>query len=772
MNYFQKIIGIILIVSSVATASHIKVDMDARKDTTADGFLSWLPDDGITKTFGDLTISLTLASPPADTAGKIFWYNKSGINKYELAMDCLYAGFDDGKTNHPSFNGGLILMTITGLSKGPHTVTAYHNALWPVSKYNRTIAACKVSVDNVEKLIVQPSQAVTSDTDVKSSFVTFEAAADKPVQISFEPVGDPDSQLMTAVLNGFEIDRLASVESYANNPVPADGDEHVFANNDEATPDSAGKGYLEMNWKASELAKQQDIYFGTSKTDVEKADTKSADVYKGRQPASTTAYKVSSLDSKLTYYWRIDTVKADGSVTKGYIWTFRTRHLAYPGAEGYGRFARGGRFGRVIEVTTLDDYKPGTESVIDGSLRKAIEVEKGPRVVVFRVGGTIVLKDKLSIPGDNGDIYIAGQTAPGDGICVVHYTFGLLGTNDAIIRFIRTRLGDFAKIPQDGMGMSGSDHCIIDHCSISWSIDEGVSSRSAKNITFSYNIISEALNKSVHYATHSYAGSISGNIGSFHHNLLVHCAGRNWSLAGGLEPDGNYAGYCDIRNNIIYNWKHRTTDGGVMRCNFVNNFYIPGPATTLFMLIKPDGDQMKTGNPQMFYITGNKMEGYPQYDKNNWNGTKPNYATPAQIRSDKPFYPSYVTTQTPEEAYADVIKDAGAIRPKRDAIDTRIIEDVKKRTFTYRGSKENLPGIIDTQEDVGGYPTLKSGSVPDDTDHDGLPDWWETEHNLNPKSPAGDYSDTHVDSNKDGYTNMDDYLDYLAKGGNPFGNHK
>lgn len=765
-----------VLVLSVATqgiAEHIKVDMDARYDSTAAGFMTWQEVHGASRVFGDLTVSFELLAPPASTLAKIGWENKDGLNKYELAMDCLYARFEDGTSAHPSFEGGTFRLTVSGLSEGPHTFISYHNALWPVSKYNRSISACRISIDDVKRMVVQPSQAVISDSAAASTFMTFDAVAGQPVQILFEPVGDPNTQILTTVLNGFEIDNLAPVDSYATNPVPADGDGHVFANNDLPGAGQAGSGNTQLTWEASEFAVYHDVYFGASEADVLNATAATAQIYRGRQAADETSWEATGLHCRETYFWRIDTVKADGSITKGSVWSFRTRRLAYPSAEGYGRFARGGSFGCVCEVTTLADYNPGAgETPIPGSLRDAIELEKGPRVIVFRVGGTIFLKRKLVIPSDGGDVYVAGQTAPGEGICVARYPFGMLGAKDAIIRFVRTRVGDYAQTPLDGMGMASSDHCIIDHCSISWSIDEGHSSRGAKNITFSYNIISEALNHSYQYADHSFAASISGNRGSYHHNLLAHCAGRNWSLAGGLEPDGHtYAGYCDIRNNVVYNWQHRTTDGGVMRCNFVNNLYLPGPATTHFLLMRPDGDQMGTGNPQMFYIYGNHMEGYPQYDADNWDGVLPNYATEQQIRSDVPFFDSYVTTDSLQTAYLKVLNGAGAIRPRRDEIDARIVDEVGRRSFTYRGSIDNVPGIIDSQTDADGYPVLKNGPAPADSDHDGLPDWWELQHGLNPQSAAGDYSDTNADPDADGFTQMDDYLEYLADGGFQFGSY-
>lgn len=759
-----------LMVSVLSSAQTLRMDLDVRQDATASGFESWRPQDGLSRSFSDFRISFELLNAPADTTLTIGWHNKDGLKGYKLAMDCLYAQCDNGQNSHPSFAGGTIRMALEGLSPGRHTLTTYHNAPWPIERFGRTISPCRIRLNGKIVTTIQPTQAAADDRKMTTAFFEWTAENGKPVMIDLEPTGNPNEQICTAVLNGFEIDRPYAPGRTAADPIPADGDFHVFAHNDNPGPGSAGKGYTDLKWTAADGAAFYDVYLGTDRASVERASPADAGIYRGRIPADQTSIQADNLHSRHTYFWRVDSLTADGTIRKGTVWSFRVRRLAFPTAEGYGRFAHGGRTGRVIAVTTLDDYDPQAgEPPIEGSLRKALEVEKGPRVVIFRVGGTIVLKNNLTIPPDGGDVYVAGQTAPGDGICLVHHSFGMNSTTDAIIRFIRTRVGDYAKKPLDGMGMAGCDHCIIDHCSISWSLDEGVSSRGAKNITFSRNIISEALNNSYHYGKHSFAGSISGQIGSFHHNLLAHCAGRNWSLAGGLEQNGQYGGYCDIRNNVIYNWHHRTTDGGVYRCNFVNNLYLPGPATRHFLLMRPDGDQMKTGNPQKFYLAGNKMEGYPQYDADNWKGASPNYAQEAQIRSNEPFFPSYVKTDPTDELLEKVLEDVGAVRPKRDAIDERIIREVRQRSFTYKGSKDGLAGIIDSQEDVGGYPTLQGGPAVPDVDGDGLPDWWETIHHLNPHSPEGDFSDAHADPDDDGYTQLEEYLEYLAQGGDPFG---
>ena len=250
---------------------------------------------------------------------------------------------------------------------------------------------------------------------------------------------------------------------------------------------------------------------------------------------------------------------------------------AFPTAEGYGRFAIGGRGGRVFHVTNLNDSGPG-------SLREAVEAT-GPRTVVFDVSGLISLESKLVFRSKNEFLTIAGQTAPGKGICVRNYTFGGLGAQDTIMRYVRLRLGNLSGKTMDGIGLAGSDHCIIDHCSISWTIDEAFSSRGAKNITFQRNLISEALNIAGHKKYGKGFRSWLCRVDRWRCRQLssqsarAQMPGRNWSLAGSLDQANVHAGRLDIRNMVVYNWKHRTTDGGAREVNFVNNYYKPGPAS-------------------------------------------------------------------------------------------------------------------------------------------------------------------------------------------------
>lgn len=438
------------------------------------------------------------------------------------------------------------------------------------------------------------------------------------------------------------------------------------------------------------------------------------------------------------------------------------RQPAFPGAEGYGRFARGGRGGRVIAVTNLNDAGPG-------SLRAAVEAE-GPRTVVFEVSGRIKLESRLIVRKANSQLTIAGQTAPGLGICISNYNFGILGAHDVIIRYLRVRPGDTAGKTLDGMGMAVATDCIIDHCSISWSHDEGFSSRGAKNITLQRTLISEALNAAQHKnyppgTEHGYAASIGGDIGSFHHNLIAHCAGRNWSLAGGLDKTRGhtYAGRLDIRNNVVYNWKHRTTDGGAHEVNFVNNYYKPGPATKFFVALKAQYGGFP--GTQRYYVAGNVMPGHfgpDDQEKARTATTERGGRLPEGYSAwaDAPFFEPHVRTQTAVEAYADVLADVGCNFPALDPHDRRILAETRAGTATYRGSRTGLPGLPDSQADVGGWDDYPEVRRPAgwDTDADGLPDAWETAHGLDPRDPR----DGTADRDGDGYTNLEDYLNGLV----------
>jgi hypothetical protein len=418
---------------------------------------------------------------------------------------------------------------------------------------------------------------------------------------------------------------------------------------------------------------------------------------------------------------------------------------AFPSAEGYGRLATGGRGGRVIEVTNLNDSGPG-------SLRDAIEAS-GPRTVVFRVGGMIRLENDITVR--NSNLTVAGQTAPGKGIAMRDATFSVNGAEDVVIRFLRVRMGSDGETG-DGMSSPNSDNVIWDHCSISWTHDEAFSAHPTGNITVQRSLISEALN----YDNHGFAASVLGYIGSYHHNLLAHNVGRNWSMAG-KNVDGKCWGKMDIRNNVVYNWGHRTTDGEINMVNFVNNYYKPGPASTEFTAMAFTFTDF-CGGEQLYYLSGNVMPGHFGADEVDLSyRIAGNAPTDYQYLVSEPLYPSYVETQTAEEAYEDVLANVGANVPMLDDHDTRVIQEVRDGTAAYSGSQSGLPGLPDHENDVGGYEdypeVTRSGDW--DSDHDGMPDEWETQMGLNP-SDASDGNETTL-SNA-GYTNLEMYLNELA----------
>jgi hypothetical protein len=735
----------------VVFADELKVDLSrftGRADTAAPHFTEWQFNPASpSRTFGNVTVAFSkIGSAPGSIDSN--WY-KFGIDYGALlACDAVFINGGDA--------GGQIQMTVSGLAPGQHTIATYHNSL---QSPTRPISAFDIYVNgSLTVSNVQPTIQATNDYDIASAYFPVTASAGQNLVLTFIPRTNAAVLITNIYINGFEIDS-SNPATKAIKPIPANDDEHINADN----------GSCMLNWTSPTSAVSHDIYFSVNDTNIASAN-RSSPYFQGNQ--SSNGFLATNLNSFGTYYWRVDELDAAMNVTHGEIWRFRARHLAFPGAEGYGRFARGGRSGRVIEVTNLQDYdSTKSETVIPGSYRAAIEAI-GPRTIVFRISGFIALKRPCTVNAANGYVTIAGQTAPGDGICIGNYRAGMGSTRDVIMRFIRNRVGDFCKDSMDGIGMSGCDHSIIDHCSISWSIDEGTSSRSGKNISFQRNIICEALNNSYHYLDsnrtqterHSFAGSISGGIGSYHHNLLAHNTGRNWSLAGGLKQSAvQYDGYLDIRNNVIYNWKDRTTDGGAKQVNFVANYYRPGPVTTLFKLMRPDGGATSAGDRQQYFVTNNVMEGQ-NFDANNWSGIQVQNATEADVRVNTPFFPDYVTTQTAREAYKSVLCDSGANQPRLDFIDARAISNTFYKNFTFSGSKDHLSGIIDSQDDVGGYPTNSYATydVPIDSDHDGMPDWWELLRALNPFSDTDDFSDSNSDPDGDGYTNLEDYLNWLA----------
>ncbi len=412
---------------------------------------------------------------------------------------------------------------------------------------------------------------------------------------------------------------------------------------------------------------------------------------------------------------------------------------AFPGAEGFGAYTPGGRGGKVYEVTNLNDSGPG-------SLREAVGAE-GPRIVVFRVSGNIELESKIAIR--NPYITIAGQTAPGDGICLKNHEMSV-STNDVIIRYMRFRPGDVSGRGLDSLGGRGLENIIIDHCSASWSVDECVSFYRNNNITIQWCLMSESLYESKHTkGRHGYGGIWGGTNASLHHNLFAHHSSRNPRFA---SDDKNI----DYRNNVIYNWGFNSAYGGERATvNMIANYYKSGPATRDS---KKNRIVQISENESRWYITDNYVNGYPEITADNWNGGVQGDADKETIRVKEPFHAIVVTTQTAEAAYELVLAQVGANLPKRDALDTRIIQEVRTGTATYGGVWGEGKGIIDSQKTVGGWPQLVSTTPPVDSDHDGMPDEWELERGLDPN----DVNDGKEDRDGDGYTNVEEYLNWLV----------
>ncbi|MCC5806845.1 MAG: SUMF1/EgtB/PvdO family nonheme iron enzyme [Opitutales bacterium] len=431
---------------------------------------------------------------------------------------------------------------------------------------------------------------------------------------------------------------------------------------------------------------------------------------------------------------------------------FEMKLPAFPGAWGGGMFAKGGRGGRTIAVTNLDDSGPG-------SFRAALEAE-GPRMVVFKVAGVIWLETAVEI--EHPYITVAGQTAPGDGVCIAGHSVDI-NTRDVIIRYLRFRRGNIEN--RDGCIQGNPEgNVIIDHCSVSWGMDENLSLyrhvyelagrqrvvESARNITVQWVVNAEALDINAH----AYGSTWGGDDSTFHHNLFASHTAR--------VPSIGRSGDFDFRNNVIFNWGHRSMDGGdeMSRVNVINNYYKPGPATREGPLqyrvaraqkrnLHSPGEPPRTGK---WFVEGNYVEGHPEVSRDNWNGgvQVDNYEEGdlERARVNEPFPGWPIEQRTAREAYEIILERGGASLPRRDAMDERVIEMVRSGETTFGN------GIIDTPDDVGGWPEYRSGPVPLDTTGDGIPDWWAIKHGFDPTDPTLAVRD----SNGSGYTNLEEFL--------------
>lgn len=450
---------------------------------------------------------------------------------------------------------------------------------------------------------------------------------------------------------------------------------------------------------------------------------------------------------------------------------------AFPGAEGYGMYTTGGRGGEVFHVTTLEDT--GKE----GSLRYALTANANARTIVFDVDGTIHLKSELKISKSN--ITIAGQSAPGDGICIADFPV-VLASNNIIIRYIRFRLGNLHVDKHEGDGLGGMDkqNIIVDHCSISWSVDECCSVYGNFNSTVQWCIIDQSMVNCGHSkGNHGYGGNWGGSGASYHHNLLAHHVSRTPRL--GPRPGTQQDERMDLRNNVFYNWNGEGCYGGEgMNVDIINNYYKPGPGTenkragriakigvrttsyTKHDTDSPNGWDVMWHKWGTFFVEGNVNAKLPEVTRDNWtygilnqnsNAADNDYTwedNKAKLRRDTPLATPFTTTHSAEVAYDQVLLYAGASL-HRDSHDAYIVSDVRQGVATYTGAGQR-PGFINNQDDAGGWPALEAGEPALDTDKDGMPDDYELAHGLDPNRNDGKAM---ADN---GYTHLENYLNSLV----------
>lgn len=405
---------------------------------------------------------------------------------------------------------------------------------------------------------------------------------------------------------------------------------------------------------------------------------------------------------------------------------------AFPGAEGFGAATPGGRGGRTIAVTNLNDSGPG-------SLRAACEA-KGPRIVVFRAGGLIDLRSPLTITEPY--LTLAGHTAPGDGVCLRGYGLAV-ATHDVVIRYLRSRPGEGAGQAIDALSIGGASRdVVLDHCSASWSVDEALSASGAiSGITVQWCLVAEALDRSVHpKGPHGYGSLVRAAGGvSLHHNLWAHNDARNPRLGDNYRRPP-YPTF-DFRYNVIYDFGKICSGmtGDFLSVNYVGNLVKPGPSSSGRGVIA----LLETADAK-YYAEGNAVGELPLFDRMEDNGRR------LVTIVDAPFPAPPVTVTPAAELFETVLRSVGASLPVRDAVDARIIEEAR----TGRGS------VIDSTKQVGGWPVYGGGAAPADRDLDGMPDRWEKAHRLNPRDPADAAA-----LRPDGYSNLEAYLNELATQG-------
>ncbi len=672
------------------------------------------------------------------TAGVVSVWAKNNVESNtlsKLAGDAVCSTlFNEDHDRFDTEAFSTVRFVIKGMKAGAHTLLAYHNC---ADKGHGQPPMVKAQVNGADACApVQQTiwaDVAQSNDDIAQTFISFTAVAGQDVVIDYVavPADGVEYGNHRAYVNGLVFDAV-DPNMKVTNMRPLNGNLHVDGTNG-----------VTFSWTGSASAASHRLMLGTSESNM-----------KAVQNSKQESYTAKGLSNLETYYWRVDEIPAAGDPVEGEVFTFRVNHDAFPGAEGFGRYAIGGRGGQVVHVTSLED--DGTE----GTLRWALETVTGPRTVVFDVSGIINIGKRITV--NEPYVTIAGQTAPGDGIMVRGQQISL--ASEGITRYIRLRLGSVIN-EEKGTGFScvdlqGKTHSIVDHASVEWGTAETFKAAGnyTGNLTIQNTIIAEAL-------ANGYAGSdgfgygleAGGEYGSFHHNLMANNYMNNPRISGGQDAAMNWLGEEEVYNNVAYNWQASAANGSAAKVNFAGNYYKAGPATN------PDASSLmsinvpKNGKGTItYYVNGNVLDKNGAIIDNPYSislakddeGNVPEDAYEPVVDTERKAIDNGTTYETAQSAYARVLSEAGASL-KRDATDKRIVSEVISGTAS-KGEKGIIDYIEDDDYDV--YENI-TRDANFDANQNGIADWYEL---------ATGKTDANADEDGDGYTNLEDYLNYMA----------
>ena len=648
--------------------------------------------------------------------------------------------FDAAHDRYNPADWSTLRFIIKGMAPGNHTLLTYHNCsdAGNVQKYGPA-AMVKVLVNGEQKgdavrMTAWDGTNKQSVDDIASTFISFTVEEGKDVVIDYVPFAPEgvETEHHMVYVNGMVFDAV-DPNMKVTNMSPTNTNMHV---------DAPGNS-LTLSWVGSPSAASHRVMFGTSEDNLQEVQNSKAESY--------TATGLSNLN---VYYWRVDEVPASGEAVPGDVYSFRINQLAFPGAEGFGRFAYGGRGGKVVHVTSLED--DGTE----GTLRWALETVTGPRTVVFDISGIITLTKRITV--NEPYVTIAGQTAPGDGIMVRGSQISL--HSEGITRFMRMRLG--SVINEDKftgyscVDLQGKNNSIVDHSSIEWGTAETFKAAGnyTSNLTIQHTIISEALtNGTPGEDGFGYGFEAGGEYGSFHHNLMANNYMHNPRIAGGNDASLKWIGEEEYYNNVAYNWAASPANGSAAKINFVGNYYKAGQATTSKEKLLNINVPSNGSGTIDYYVEGNLLEADGTIIDNPYavNPPKDEEGNPVEgayvpAKSDTKVIDNGAVYEDAKTAYANVLSQAGASL-KRDKTDQRIVRDVLNGTSSFETAEKGMIANVEASD----FDVYEIVQRPEnfDANQNGIADWYEA---------ATGKSDPNADPDGDGYTNLEDYLNYMA----------